>query len=108
MIEIKCTQRQKDGLIKTMRNEGLYCSTFVDEAVYRSCDGDCRYCLEHNIKWNIQKEPLKPCPLCGGEAELIDTVRGTHLIICKNCGLETQNYIDKCNLIEAWNRRIDK
>lgn len=104
MIEIKCTKKQQDELIELMKGDACNCGILIG----KSCNGECGRCLERNIKWDIQPKPLKPCPLCGGEGELIDTVLGASRIICKNCGIETQNYIDKCNLIEYWNRRVDK
>lgn len=51
---------------------------------------------------------LKPCPFCGGEAELHD-VYSIKLYWCKceECGAETQaeDIIEKA--IENWNRRVN-
>ena len=58
---------------------------------------------------------LKPCPFCGGEAELkINSFHGSYktvYVICKSCKTRTNNYgasIDYCAIdraIELWNRR---
>ena len=53
-------------------------------------------------------EKLKPCPFCGGKAELweyrdLDEV--SYYIGCTTCGAQTK-YTDSEDLcIEAWNRR---
>lgn len=62
---------------------------------------------------------LKPCPFCGGEAQLTDDFSDYSFIVrCSLCGAETQTVImglddvpdDEIiaqNLaIEAWNRRV--
>ena len=53
-------------------------------------------------------EKLKPCPFCGGEAELVNI--GTNLcdpitVECKQCKCNTQWFDRSCDAIEAWNRR---
>lgn len=66
-------------------------------------------------------EQLKPCPFCGGKAELC---AGAHMgrsaifIQCQKCGAQTKYYIDfqmmngltptQKKAIEAWNRRADQ
>ena len=52
---------------------------------------------------------LKPCPFCGGEAELNASMWGSNiaLIYCKKCHNRTApNPINK--VIEAWNRRVNE
>ena len=53
---------------------------------------------------------LKPCPFCGGEAEIVLDIeyKGDNAIECQNCGV----LLSVCDediepLIEAWNRRAD-
>lgn len=58
---------------------------------------------------------LKPCPKCGGEAELIAFDRkafGVWRIYffyaqCRLCGNRTSVSIDENAVIEAWNRRAN-
>lgn len=55
---------------------------------------------------------LKPCPFCGGNAELWDTedVQYPYQIVCMSCFCGTDEKTYKESAIEAWNRRepIDK
>ena len=60
---------------------------------------------------------LKPCPFCGGEAELREErglTRTLFFVSCENdnCGVvvETRNSVSstKVGAIEAWNRRADE
>lgn len=61
---------------------------------------------------------LKPCPFCGGEAKLYRYAIDEYLsaeIKCKTCESGTKRFFDVnndgmfiTNLIEAWNRRVDK
>ena len=62
---------------------------------------------------------LKPCPFCGGEADIRHEHRwisgmnggysGTY-IVCKKCCCRTCTYDweDEDQMYEAWNRRVDK
>lgn len=51
---------------------------------------------------------LKPCPFCGGKAEII-TLMGVNAkyIQCENCRISTEVSGEEKILIELWNRRID-
>ncbi len=60
------------------------------------------------------KAKLKPCPYCGGKAELYKTEwelgkRGVpnhpYWIICTKCGVNTQPTGTKRAVIKCWNRR---
>lgn len=56
-------------------------------------------------------DELKPCPFCGGEAELIETgafYNKAGYVQCRRCGACSrfalgENYIDIC--LELWNFR---
>lgn len=58
---------------------------------------------------------LKPCPFCGGEAQLEHDYHGngSSHVICKRCGLRSVSFIrsfetaSDLNAIEYWNRRVD-
>ncbi|MBN8955001.1 MAG: Lar family restriction alleviation protein [Rhizobiales bacterium] len=58
-------------------------------------------------------EALKPCPFCGGEAELLDFESvdgdpnaGGSCICCKRCGASSPVHFDrKENLVSSWNDR---
>lgn len=54
---------------------------------------------------------LKPCPFCGGEAELVmgylyGKVR-SHTVFCKKCGCEIKEYVSSTGARNAWNRRAN-
>lgn len=56
-------------------------------------------------------EKLKPCPFCGGEAELIDIGcpvygEGRYYVVCKTgCVEQTRMWATKQTAIKRWNRR---
>lgn len=57
---------------------------------------------------------LKPCPFCGGEAELVEKFvrRGfllshRYVIKCNRCGKEDREYFYRFEAVEAWNRRVE-
>lgn len=62
-------------------------------------------------------DKLKPCPFCGGEAQLIKNEYGDNtgyaFVICQDCGNRAKKFsksLDFCAVeeaIEAWNRRAD-
>ena len=48
-------------------------------------------------------ERLKPCPFCGGEAEMMGI---TFVYVkCLNCGVETMGYREEDEAAGTWNRR---
>lgn len=49
---------------------------------------------------------LKPCPFCGGEAELT-LFLGNHCVACTNClgAIVPSRGMTEEEAIEAWNRR---
>lgn len=56
---------------------------------------------------------LKPCPLCGGEAELHDSQRNPRVpmwwVRCKLCGATSATHSTKEKAVAAWNwRTYDK
>ena len=58
---------------------------------------------------------LKPCPFCGGEAEMFDHFRIAKCktyryfrVGCKECDLRFPKFAaTKENAIKAWNRRVE-
>lgn len=48
---------------------------------------------------------LKPCPFCGGKAELFTEYEIFFKIQCVVCGCGTLNGTSKPLVIERWNRR---
>lgn len=50
---------------------------------------------------------LKPCPFCGGEAELTGFDAPEYWVWCPNCKASTDAHTGKMNAIEAWNTRYD-
>ena len=54
----------------------------------------------------MTNEELKPCPFCGGKAELIDVGRYEWFIKCRRgCVEQTHVYKAKSSAVKAWNRR---
>lgn len=51
-------------------------------------------------------EELKPCPFCGGKAELIRSATSYYChVTCPNCGVFTAAFNLDETAIEAWNLR---
>ncbi|MDY3030741.1 MAG: Lar family restriction alleviation protein [Clostridia bacterium] len=101
MIEIKCTEKQKRMIINALR-EADGCASIVET---ECAGGYCSDCIERNIKWDIQPEPLKPCPCCGGEAEYTTFENNTYAY-CKSCHLQTITYESETQVAKVWNRRV--
>lgn len=61
-------------------------------------------------KWlqEEHKEPLKPCPFCGGDGEMIQIHQFIYYVRCKNCEAQTKNYGRIDDAEEKWNRRTEK
>ena len=63
----------------------------------------------------MNKQELKPCPFCGGEANIVKRKLkigfypsgGTYYVHCKKCLITTQPRNQKELVIEFWNRRVD-
>lgn len=47
---------------------------------------------------------LKPCPFCGGEAEIID-VYGEYGVMCKECNAGTESAGTMDDAAKIWNER---
>lgn len=65
----------------------------------------------------MNKHELKPCPCCGGKAELgyhdpYDGYQGNlgrYFVTCTACGLETpRTFKRKAEAVEVWNRRVEE
>lgn len=51
---------------------------------------------------------LKPCPFCGGIAEVVGHRRSINgWVECSVCHSST-DFMDKTRAIEVWNRRVDE
>lgn len=53
----------------------------------------------------MNNEELKPCPFCGGEAEIVMS-GGDRRVDCKKCGARSDWYDTEAEAIAAWNRRV--
>lgn len=56
---------------------------------------------------------LKPCPFCGGEAELkihlFHKLPSSYGVVCRPCGCETWQFFQtEEEAVEAWNRRVQE
>lgn len=53
---------------------------------------------------------LKPCPFCGGDAEIVKEghreYKPTYFVGCKICCIKTYSYIELDRAIDRWNRRV--
>lgn len=52
------------------------------------------------------KDELKPCPFCGGEAEILQRGAMSTSIRCKDCGCRTGECAYEDAAIFNWNRRV--
>ena len=48
---------------------------------------------------------LKPCPFCGGKAELFHSYDGYHCVQCTCCACGTIHMITEMAVVRMWNRR---
>ncbi len=55
----------------------------------------------------MMSEELKPCPFCGGPAELIKTARGNFFVQCACCCNGTLYYRTEKDAVQHWNRRAE-
>lgn len=51
-----------------------------------------------------EKTKLKPCPFCGGEAELFEGYSLSH-VYCINCDAQTDGLKNAKRAVELWNSR---
>lgn len=54
---------------------------------------------------------LKPCPFCGGEAEMIENdlaARSVYIVMCKVCDSMTATRFTQEEAAGAWNRRTNE
>ena len=56
----------------------------------------------------MKEVKLKPCPFCGGEAE-VALFLGNYLVVCKCCpgAIFPRKGMTEEEAVEAWNRRAD-
>jgi Lar family restriction alleviation protein len=56
----------------------------------------------------VENKELKPCPFCGGEAEVIDGPCNSWQVMCGGCFAKADWSNDSCaKAIAAWNTRPD-
>jgi Lar family restriction alleviation protein len=53
---------------------------------------------------------LKPCPFCGKAKAVVRSsyVNGDYFVICDNCCIQTDGYMEIEYAIEAWNKRYNE
>ena len=52
-----------------------------------------------------ESEELKPCPECGGEAQIVEPVEAMFIACCTKCGLSYRKFDNKELAILDWNER---
>lgn len=52
-----------------------------------------------------KREKLKPCPFCGGKAQVYQDYTSHYLVQCTKCGITTLHYGDTQSPKDVWNRR---
>ena len=56
------------------------------------------------------EEDIKPCPCCGGPADMDDWTtlgaEGMFRVSCLECGLQTPIFSTEHEALEAWNKRV--
>ena len=51
-------------------------------------------------------DELKPCPFCGGKAEMLGEDDGMYQVVCPNCAANIDNYDDEKEVAaKKWNKR---
>jgi Lar family restriction alleviation protein len=50
---------------------------------------------------------LKPCPFCGGKADVFCVEHRRFRAICRKCGAQTHAYVIKENAAAMWDRRAN-
>ena len=55
--------------------------------------------------FSMSEVELKPCPFCGGEAEVSVCLADTFYVKCQQCGVLSVFWKDQPNVADAWNRR---
>ena len=59
----------------------------------------------------MEHKELKPCPFCGGKAEVVPySVYGkvkSYFVQCLKCGCQSRDYTSKQNAEKSWNRRAE-
>ena len=56
MIEIKCTQEDKEALLLFMASGDLCLFDFIDNDLSITQCEDCKTCIERMIKWKVRGE----------------------------------------------------
>ena len=52
---------------------------------------------------------LKPCPFCGGEAEIfVSDITDRALVYCRGCDAQIKMQQNEQEAIEAWNKRVSE
>ena len=56
-----------------------------------------------------KREELKPCPFCGGPANLCVLNDNAHFVVCQDCGAHVWcgDMFTVDSVIKAWERRSD-
>ena len=50
---------------------------------------------------------LKPCPFCGGEAEIfVSDITDRALVYCRGCDAQIKMQQNEQEAVEAWNKRV--
>lgn len=102
MIEIKCTEKEKNRIIRVLANSSV---CYLGKNDCKLDEFSCDDCVNEHTKWVITKDPppLKSCPFCGGKA--VEHIGYFNYVRCDNCLIGTISYDTLAEAIEAWNGR---
>lgn len=114
IVERYVAPRGRKGSVNLMREieslpriqiKELKCSVFIPDEWVRVYEEDAERRQIDTERLKISKS-LKPCPFCGGKAELEEDMGYPYVVSCKNCGARVNSLEnDKKGSVDAWNRR---
>lgn len=94
-------------------NDGEYIIKSCEFCKYGDIGTDDYPCIECKERYLNQFEPkpkepeMKPCPFCGGKAEVVHGFGFDNIVQCEDCFTETRICETPEEAIEVWNKRCE-